>query len=63
LATITAKDVIDPTQPVWISKPTGCREDGNSRIFPFKVHRGNTPYDKVNNTMLTMLESEGVGGF
>jgi octaheme c-type cytochrome (tetrathionate reductase family) len=63
LATITAKDVIDPTQPVWISKPTGSRDDVNSRIFPFKVHRGNTPYDKVNNTMLAMLESEEVDGF
>jgi octaheme c-type cytochrome (tetrathionate reductase family) len=63
LSTITAKDVIDPTRPVWLSKPAGSRDDPNSRIFPFKVHRGNTPYDKVNNTMLTMLESEEVDGF
>ena len=63
LSTITAKDVIDPTRPVWLSKPAGSRDDPNSRIFPFKVHRGNTPYDKVHNTMLTMLESEEVDGF
>ncbi len=63
LTTVTAKDAIDPTGEVWISKPNGTREDDNSRIFPFKVHRGKTPYDKVHNTMLTMLESEEVNGF
>lgn len=63
LTTITAKDIIDPTQTVWLSRPAGSREDKNARIFPFKVHRGNTPYDKVHNTMLTMLESPEVDGF
>lgn len=63
LTTVTAKDVIDPTGQVWISKPNGSRKDKNSRIFPFKVHRGKTPYDKVNNTILAILESEQVDGF
>jgi len=63
LKTVTAKDVIDPTNPVWISRPVGSPDDKNARIFPFKIHRGNTPYDKINNTMIAMLESESVNGF
>jgi octaheme c-type cytochrome (tetrathionate reductase family) len=50
--TLTAKDMIDPAKPVRVSWPVGSREDENSRIFPFKVHRGKQPYDKINKTML-----------
>lgn len=48
----TAKDVVDPSTPVRISWPIGDRDDSNSRIFPFKVHTGKTPYDKVHKTMV-----------
>jgi octaheme c-type cytochrome (tetrathionate reductase family) len=49
---LTAKDTIDPSKTVAVSWPVGDRDDANSRIFPFKVHRGKTPYDKINKTMV-----------
>jgi hypothetical protein len=30
----------------------GNRNDPNSRIFPFKVHRARQPYDKVNKNLV-----------
>ena len=53
----TAKDMIDPGGVVAVSKPEGSREDPNSRIFPFKVHRGRQPYDKVHKTLLAPILS------
>ncbi len=50
--TLTAKDMIDPGKPVRVSWPVGARDDPDSRIFPFKVHRGKQPYDKVNKTLV-----------
>ncbi|WP_320007593.1 tetrathionate reductase family octaheme c-type cytochrome [Maridesulfovibrio sp.] len=50
--TITAQTTIDPTKPVRVSRPVGSIEDKNSRIMPFKVHRGKTPYDKVNKNIV-----------
>lgn len=50
--TLTAKDTIDPGKPVHVSWPVGEQDDPNSRIFPFKVHRGKQPYDKVNKTLV-----------
>ena len=61
--TLTAKDVIDPSKPVRVSWPVGSREDDNARIFPFKVHRGKQPYDKVNNTLIAALLSESLDGY
>ena len=55
--TLTVKDVIDPHNVVQVSAPVGSREDINSRIFPFKVHRGKQPYDKVHKTLLAPLLS------
>lgn len=52
IITLTAKDVIDPSQIVAVSKPVGRKDDPDARIFPFKIHRGKQPYDKVNNTLL-----------
>ena len=48
---MTVKDVIDPGKIVPLNHPLGSRDDVNSRIFPFKIHRGKQPYDKVNKTM------------
>lgn len=48
---VTVKDKIDPSRPVALSEPVGSPDDPNARIFPFKVHRGTLPYDKVNKTM------------
>ena len=64
IKSLTAKDVIDPSrQPVWISSPVGSPADKNSRIAPFKVHRGAQPYDAENKTFLLPLLSEEVGGY
>ncbi len=62
LNTLTAKDVINPEKTVKVSWPEGSCDDKNSRIFPFKVHRGKTPYDKINKTMLAPVLS-GKSGF
>ena len=62
IESLTAVDVIDPSGVVALSHPMGDREDENSRIFPFKVHRGVQPYDKVNKTLLTPLLS-GPNGY
>jgi octaheme c-type cytochrome (tetrathionate reductase family) len=63
IASLTAKDIIDPSQKtVRLSHPVGDRSDPNARIFPFKVHRGVQPYDKVNKTLLVPLLS-GPNGY
>lgn len=54
---LTAKDTIDPSGEVKLSHAVGGPDDPNSRIYPFKVHRGNQPYDKINKTLLVPLLS------
>jgi hypothetical protein len=49
---LTVNDTIDPSKPVRINRPVGNRNDPNSRIFPFKVHRARQPYDKVNKNLV-----------
>ncbi len=53
----TAVDVIDPSTVVKVSHPVGSLNDRDSRIYPFKVHQGKQPYDKVNKTLLAPLLS------
>jgi octaheme c-type cytochrome (tetrathionate reductase family) len=52
---LTVQDTIDPSKPVQINRPIGSKDDPKSRIFPFKVHRGKQPYDKVNKN-LTIIQ-------
>ncbi|MDM8523730.1 tetrathionate reductase family octaheme c-type cytochrome [Desulfococcaceae bacterium HSG8] len=63
--TLTARDMIDPGKIVKVSWPVGDRTDENSRIFPFKVHRGKQPYDKVNKTLLIphLFGKKGSGAY
>ncbi len=64
IKSLTLKDVIDPSkQPIWISYPVGGPDDKNSRIAPFKVHRGSQPYDMENSTFLAPLLSEENKGY
>ena len=58
----TAVDIIDPSTVVKVSQPVGNAKDLNSRIFPFKIHKGKQPYDKVNKTLLTPILS-GENGY
>ena len=48
---VTLKDKIDPSQIILVNEVMGDRNDPRARIYPFKVHKGKTPYDKGNNTM------------
>lgn len=49
---LTLNDVIDPLKEVWISRPAGSIDDPNALIYPFKVHWGKIPYDKVNKKLV-----------
>ncbi|VBB46678.1 Cytochrome c family protein [uncultured Desulfatiglans sp.] len=52
IQTLTAQDVVDPSRTVAVNTPLGSPDDPMSRIFPFKVHRGKQPYDKINKTVV-----------
>ena len=51
---LTVKDTIDPSGVVEMNSPEGDMTDENARIFPFKVHRGKQPYDKVNKNFVLL---------
>ena len=44
-------DKIDPSCVVKVNSVEGDMNDPDSRITPFKVHRGKQPYDSINMTM------------
>lgn len=47
-------DTIDPSQePIQLNRVLGDKDDPQSLIYPFKVHRGMMPYDTKNLTMLS----------
>ena len=56
------KDKIDPSAIVQVSHPLGDKDDPDSRIHPFKIHRGKQPYDKINKQIVAPLLS-GPNGF
>ena len=58
----TIDDMIDPGKIVEVSHPVGDRSDPEARIFPFKIHRGIQPYDKIHKRLLAPLLS-GDDGF
>ncbi|MBU0970025.1 MAG: tetrathionate reductase family octaheme c-type cytochrome [Proteobacteria bacterium] len=59
---IGIKDEIDPSTIVQVSHPLGDKNDKDSRIHPFKIHRGKQPYDKISKQMVAPLLS-GPKGF
>ncbi len=61
MKTMTVKDTIDPARVVAVTQPMGACDDPNSRIFPFKVHRGKQPYDKIHKSLLAPLLSGSDG--
>ncbi|SDU19069.1 tetrathionate reductase family octaheme c-type cytochrome [Desulfobacula phenolica] len=62
LTSTTANDIIDPAQIVKVSHPVGDKNDPEARIFPFKIHRGKQPYDKIHKKMLAPMLS-GKNGY
>ncbi|MCK5835781.1 MAG: cytochrome C, partial [Desulfobacula sp.] len=59
---IGIKDEIDPAAIVEVSHPLGDKDDPDSRIAPFKIHRGKQPYDKIYKRMVAPLLS-GPNGY
>ena len=55
-------DGIDPDQPAVLNPIEGDVNDPDAKIWPFKVHRANQPYDTVNNYLL-QPKTVGEGGF
>jgi octaheme c-type cytochrome (tetrathionate reductase family) len=55
-------DKVDPAKPTYIDQPAGSIEDPNARIFPFKIHVANQPYDTVNNYLLQPITA-GENGY
>ena len=62
---VMATTKIDPAKPVVLTKIMGGRGDEKSRIYPFKVHRGKTMYDKKNKTMVVpkLFGKKGSGAY
>lgn len=55
-------DQLDKEEEHNINHPIGSRKDPNAKIWPFKVHHSNQPYDPVNNILIPPLTS-GDGGY
>jgi octaheme c-type cytochrome (tetrathionate reductase family) len=55
-------DPIEPSQPTDLVTPAGDIDDPTAKIFPFKIHEGNQPYDQVNNILIPP-RTAGEGGF
>ena len=62
LKSTTVKDTIDPAKVVKVSCPVGAESDLPHLIYPFKVHKGIQPYDKINKTLAAPMLS-GKNGF
>jgi len=62
---VAIEDEIDPSGEVWLQKPNGSQDDPASKLYPFKIHRGKTPYDKVRNNMVVpkLLGAAGTGAY
>ncbi len=53
LKQMTLLDTIDPNNPpIDINPPSGSYDDPEARIWPFKIHKGNQPYDTELNRIL-----------
>ncbi len=57
ISSTTADDVIDPAGIVKVSHPVGEKGDPEARIYPFKIHLGKQPYDKIHKKLLAPMLS------
>ena len=55
-------DKIDPNQATSLVTPAGHINDPKAKIFPFKIHEANQPYDTVNNILIPP-RTAGENGF
>lgn len=49
---LKGQKIADPTKIVYISKPFGSIKDPESKIYPFKVHKGKQPMDSLYKYLL-----------
>ena len=56
---------IDPGKVARLNYPEGSYDDPEARIYPFKIHRGKQPYDKVHKTMVVpkLFGPKGSGSY
>lgn len=54
-------DSVDLNQATMINLPAGEIQDPDARIFPFKIHIANQPYDTINNYLLQPLTAREDG--
>lgn len=55
-------DKLDSEAEHLINKPIGSRNHSKAKIWPFKVHRAEQPYDQIYNILIPPLTS-GEGGY
>ena len=55
-------DKLDSEVEHNMNRPIGSRKDPKAKIWPFKVHHANQPYDLINNIIIPPLTS-GEGGY
>jgi octaheme c-type cytochrome (tetrathionate reductase family) len=55
-------DKIDPTQPTIMDQPAGSINDPQAKIFPFKIHVANQPYDTIYKYLLQPITA-GENGY
>ncbi len=55
-------DKLDTAAVHYINRPLGTRSDKNAKIWPFKIHQAEQPYDPINNILIPPLTS-GEGGY
>ncbi len=62
---ITLQDRIDPSGLVEINRPVGSYDDPESRIYPFKVHKGKQPFDPEYKTLIVpkLFGKKGSGAY
>ncbi len=65
MAVVTVHDRVDPDAENWLQKPNGSADDGDAKLWPFKVHRGMTPYDAGRRTMAVpkLIGKPGTGAY
>jgi octaheme c-type cytochrome (tetrathionate reductase family) len=59
---VAIEDTIAPGRVVWLQEPNGSADDPDSRLYPFKIHRGKQPYDAERRTMV-VPKLAGAGGY
>ncbi len=58
-------DAFDAARTLVMNPPLGGPDDSKSKIWPFKVHHGNQPYDPVNHVLIQphLSGKKGSGAF